>query len=102
MCGITGFVDFKKQTSLQTLEEMTNTLAHRGPDGSGLQDIATKNATIGFGHRRLAIIDLSDHGKQPMKFQDNWICFNGEIYNFQEIKDELTQLGHSFNGGSDT
>lgn len=102
MCGITGFVDFKKQTSLQVLEEMTNTLAHRGPDGSGIQEIATENAIIGFGHRRLAIIDLSEHGKQPMKFQENWICFNGEIYNFQEIKNELSQLGHSFIGGSDT
>ena len=102
MCGITGFVDFKKQTSLQVLEEMTNTLAHRGPDGWGIQEIATENATIGFGHRRLAIIDLSEHGKQPMKFQENWICFNGEIYNFQEIKNELSQLGHSFNSGSDT
>jgi len=102
MCGITGFVDFKKQTSLQVLEEMTNTLAHRGPDGSGTQEIATNNATIGFGHRRLAIIDLSEHGKQPMKFQENWICFNGEIYNFQEIKNELSQLGHSFTSGSDT
>lgn len=102
MCGITGFVDFKKQTSLQILEEMTNTLAHRGPDGRGIQEISTENATIGFGHRRLAIIDLSEHGKQPMKFQENWICFNGEIYNFQEIKNELSQLGHSFNSGSDT
>ena len=81
---------------------MTTTMVHRGPDGFGVQEIVTSDAQIGFGHRRLAIIDLSDHGKQPMQFNQHWICFNGEIYNFQEIKDELAQLGHQFNGGSDT
>ena len=102
MCGITGFIDFNKQSSLPILEAMTTTMVHRGPDGFGVQEIVTSDAQIGFGHRRLAIIDLSDHGKQPMQFNQHWICFNGEIYNFQEIKDELAQLGHQFNGGSDT
>ncbi|TXI82779.1 MAG: asparagine synthase (glutamine-hydrolyzing), partial [Crocinitomicaceae bacterium] len=85
-----------------TLERMTNTLFHRGPDGSGIQLLNEENAQIGFGHRRLSIIDLSEHGTQPMQFEHLWICFNGEIYNYQEIKDELSALGHSFVGGSDT
>ncbi len=102
MCGINGFIDFKKQSSLPILEAMTSTLAHRGPDGFGLEIVENDSAQVGFGHRRLAIIDLSEHGKQPMQFQENWICFNGEVYNFQELKQELTQLGHTFTGGSDT
>jgi asparagine synthase (glutamine-hydrolysing) len=102
MCGITGFIDFSRSSSEITLERMTNTLFHRGPDGSGIQLLNEEKAQIGFGHRRLSIIDLSDHGTQPMQFEHLWICFNGEIYNYQEIKDELSSLGHSFVGGSDT
>lgn len=102
MCGITGFIDFKKTSSEEVLKEMTNTLIHRGPDGFDTELIKDENAQIGFGHRRLAIIDLSEHGKQPMQFEHLWICFNGEIYNFQEIKNELSDLGHSFTGKSDT
>jgi len=102
MCGITGFIDFARSSSENTLERMTNTLFHRGPDGSGIQLLNEEKAQIGFGHRRLSIIDLSEHGTQPMQFEHLWICFNGEIYNYQEIKDELSSLGHSFVGGSDT
>jgi asparagine synthase (glutamine-hydrolysing) len=102
MCGITGFIDFNKSSSQIVLEMMTNTLFHRGPDGSGIQLLNEEKAQIGFGHRRLSIIDLSEHGTQPMQFEHLWICFNGEIYNYQEIKDELRALGHSFVGGSDT
>lgn len=102
MCGITGFIDFARSSSENTLERMTNTLFHRGPDGSGIQLLNEVKAQIGFGHRRLSIIDLSEHGTQPMQFEHLWICFNGEIYNYQEIKDELSSLGHSFVGGSDT
>lgn len=102
MCGITGFLDFNKSSSQTVLEKMTNTLFHRGPDGSGIQLLNEEKAQIGFGHRRLSIIDLSEHGTQPMQFEHLWICFNGEIYNYQEIKDELSALGHSFVGGSDT
>lgn len=102
MCGITGFIDFKKTSSEEVLKEMTNTLIHRGPDGFDTELIKDENAQIGFGHRRLAIIDLSEHGKQPMQFEHLWICFNGEIYNYQEIKNELSLLGHSFTGKSDT
>jgi asparagine synthase (glutamine-hydrolysing) len=63
-------------------------LYHRGPDGSGYEFIQT-NSQIGFGHRRLSIIDLSDTGKQPMQFEHLWITFNGEVYNYNEIKKEL-------------
>ena len=81
---------------------MTDTLYHRGPDGSGIELLENPYAQVGFGHRRLSIIDLSEHGKQPMQFQHLWICFNGEVYNYAEIKKELTELGHSFSGNSDT
>lgn len=102
MCGITGLIDFKKNSTEETLKAMTNTLIHRGPDGFDTELLKDENAQIGFGHRRLAIIDLSEHGKQPMQFEHLWICFNGEIYNYQEIKSELAELGHTFTGNSDT
>lgn len=102
MCGIAGFIDFQQRSSSEVLQAMTDTLYHRGPDGAGYEWFATEQAQIGLGHRRLAIIDLTDHGKQPMPFQKLWITFNGEIYNFQEIKNDLAALGHSFTSESDT
>ncbi len=102
MCGISGFIDFKKTSGIDILQSMTDTLHHRGPDGSGIELLANSHAQVGFGHRRLSIIDLSEHGKQPMQFQHLWICFNGEVYNYAEIKKELVELGHSFTGNSDT
>lgn len=102
MCGITGFIDLKRQTIPLVLDTMTDTLVHRGPDGRGTQVLELPGAQIGLGHRRLAVIDLSEHGQQPMRFQHWWICFNGEIYNYREIKTELEQLGHAFHGHSDT
>ncbi len=102
MCGISGFIDFKKTSGIDILQSMTDTLYHRGPDGSGIELLANSHAQVGFGHRRLSIIDLSEHGKQPMQFQHLWICFNGEVYNYAEIKKELVELGHSFTGNSDT
>ena len=102
MCGISGFIDFKKNSGIDILQSMTDTLHHRGPDGSGIELLANSHAQVGFGHRRLSIIDLSEHGKQPMQFQHLWICFNGEVYNYAEIKKELVELGHSFTGNSDT
>ena len=102
MCGITGFIDFKKESKVEVLSTMTDTLFHRGPDGSGVELIETEQAIIGLGHRRLSIIDLSSFGKQPMQFENYWICFNGEVYNYAEIKKELIELEHSFSGNSDT
>jgi len=102
MCGISGFVDFKKLTSDVVLTQMTNALYHRGPDGSGIVVLQSNTYQIGLGHRRLSIIDLSETGKQPMQFGNLWITFNGEIYNYVEIKSELIDLNHQFFGHSDT
>lgn len=102
MCGISGFIDFTNTSSFEDLKQMTDSLVHRGPDGSGYEIINNPDSKIGLGHRRLSIIDLSETGKQPMKYEHWWITFNGEIYNYQEIKKELELLGHQFVGHSDT
>lgn len=102
MCGITGYIDFKKETLVEVLVGMTNKLEHRGPDGEGHEEFFTDEATVGLGHRRLSIIDLTEGGAQPMGYNGNWITFNGEIYNFRQIKEELIKLGHDFNSDSDT
>lgn len=102
MCGITGFIDFKGASSEQELEEMTHSLEHRGPDGFGTSILGTSEYKIGLGHRRLSILELSELGKQPMEWNEFTIVFNGEIYNFAEIKTELEKLGHSFRAESDT
>lgn len=102
MCGISGFIDFTRRSSLEILKEQTDTLDHRGPDGSGYLFLETEQAQIGLGHRRLSIIDLSEGGHQPMKYHHYVITFNGEIYNFNEIKDILIQEGHTFETSSDT
>ena len=102
MCGISGLIDFKQSSSFDVLQIMSDTLYHRGPDGSGLEFLQTKTCQVGLGHRRLSIIDLTDAGKQPMQFEHLWITFNGEIYNYNEIKQELIILKHKFCGHSDT
>jgi asparagine synthase (glutamine-hydrolysing) len=102
MCGISGFIDYKKQTSKATLEKMNRIMAHRGPDGEGYGIYETTNATVGLGHRRLSIIDLTAAGSQPQTFGSLHITFNGEIYNYAEIKATLEQKGHSFKSHSDT
>ena len=104
MCGIAGFIDFTKATQFHHLKEMTDTLTYRGPDASGYELFKQNTATVGLGHRRLSIIDLSPLGKQPMFTADNKlvIIFNGEIYNYKEVKRELENCGHAFTSGSDT
>lgn len=102
MCGIAGYIDFTKKSTYKELTLMTDTLTHRGPDGSGYLETKTEHANIGFGHRRLSIIDLSPLGKQPMEWNGNQIVFNGEIYNYAEIRRTLIELGHSFISNSDT
>ena len=102
MCGITGFIDFKRSSTVKDLNRMCAAIAHRGPDSNGTSIIDLPTAQIGLGHQRLAIIDLSESGKQPMQFAHLDIVFNGEIYNYREIKQELIDLGHSFTGHSDT
>jgi asparagine synthase (glutamine-hydrolysing) len=98
MCGITGILSFSPETwpvDEATLITMRDTMIHRGPDGAGVWRNGT--AGIGFGHRRLAIIDLSDAALQPMHLADETlsIVFNGEIYNHAELREELTGLGHT-------
>ena len=102
MCGITGFVDFSNRSSQQVLSEMTQLLHHRGPDGQGEFFKQQNNFQIAFGHRRLSIIDLTASANQPMSFGNLHVVFNGEIYNYNEIRDELIQLGHEFKTHSDT
>ncbi len=104
MCGISGFIDFKSSSNNEILRNMTDVLHHRGPDDSGysLYNNQQNNYQIGLGHRRLSILDLSTHGHQPMQFEDIEIVYNGEVYNFNEIKEELTKFGYSFHSESDT
>jgi asparagine synthase (glutamine-hydrolysing) len=102
MCGISGFIDFNKNSSTDVLQKMNDTLYHRGPDGSGFEFSETDLCQIGLGHRRLSIIDLSETGKQPMQYEHLWIAFNGEVYNYKEIKAELISLKHHFTSNSDT
>ena len=102
MCGIAGFIDFSQKSSNDILEKMTDVLHHRGPDDSGYFFDTEENAQIGLGHRRLSILDLSSHGHQPMNFDDIEIVYNGEVYNFVEIKKELERFGYIFSSHTDT
>jgi len=102
MCGIAGFIDFRKNLDESDLRGMVQTLHHRGPDDNGLEMISTPNVNLGFAHARLSIIDLTSGGSQPMSFGTLKIVFNGEIYNYEEIKEELVELGHQFLSSSDT
>jgi asparagine synthase (glutamine-hydrolysing) len=102
MCGISGFIDFNNQSTQQTLHVMTDAMIHRGPDAGGYEFFQNQTYQVGLGHRRLSIIDLTETGKQPMQFQQWWITFNGEVYNYQDIKKELESLDHRFIGNSDT
>jgi asparagine synthase (glutamine-hydrolysing) len=102
MCGITGFIDFKTNSSESLLKNMLGTMNHRGPDGSGVFFRQKDKFAIGLGHTRLSIIDLSSSANQPLYYQDWVIVFNGEIYNYGEIKKELEVLGHKFVTNSDT
>jgi asparagine synthase (glutamine-hydrolysing) len=102
MCGISGFVDFKKRSSEEMLKSMSSCLQHRGPDGQGILFTSTNNVAIGLGHRRLSIIDLSSAANQPMHYDGLHLIFNGEIYNYEEIRNSLFAKGHQFNTHSDT
>ena len=102
MCGISGFADLNKKSGREILEKMNRMLAHRGPDGEGYGLYETAIAGIGLGHRRLSIIDLTEGGRQPQSFQSMHITFNGEIYNYAEIKKQLEHKGHQFHSHSDT
>mgnify|MGYP001232494814 CR=1 FL=1 len=101
MCGIAGIFNLNGEpVSSDLLRSMTDTIAHRGPDGEGFYT----DGFIGLGHRRLAIIDLSPAGHQPMVSicGQYVISYNGEVYNFEEIRTELETLGHRFRSRTDT
>ncbi len=102
MCGITGLWDFSRGAIEADLSSMTGALAHRGPDDAGF--FTSADPALGFGHRRLSIIDLSSRGRQPMRDADHElvITFNGEVYNYREIKQELLRRGHRFSSDTDT
>ena len=132
MCGIAGYLDFDRKVNLKTLYEMTNIVKYRGPDDEGyllfsenesvllagndtakdcciekkIEDILDSdiNCYLGFGHRRLSIIDLSSAGHQPMSVNDGMISitFNGEIYNYIEVRNTLMEEGVSFSTDTDT
>ena len=79
MCAISGFLDFNNSTSLQILEQMNRTMAHRGPDGEGYNVYESAFGCVGLGHRRLSIIDLTEGGSQPMHFENLHITFNAKF-----------------------
>jgi asparagine synthase (glutamine-hydrolysing) len=99
MCGITGIIDLRATPDRSLLEKMCRIMIHRGPDGEGYYI----DGPLALGHRRLSIIDL-ESGKQPMSNEDGtiWITYNGEIYNFPELRKELIDKGHRFKTRSDT
>ena len=102
MCGIAGFCDFTKKSTKQTLINMTDILDHRGPDDSGYSFFENDCGSIGLGHRRLSVLDLSTHGHQPMQYENLEIVYNGEVYNFKEIRQELEKKNYTFESDSDT
>ncbi len=101
MCGIAGRFNFRSEAPVDRamIGRMTDLLAHRGPDGAGV----FVDGAVGLGHRRLAVIDLTEAGHQPMSLDGQiWIVFNGEIYNFQTLRAVLEGQGHRFGSHSDT
>jgi asparagine synthase (glutamine-hydrolysing) len=99
MCGICGSVGGAGEGERENVERMVRALAHRGPDDDGIR----VGATATLGHRRLTIIDL-DQGRQPLSNEDDsiWITYNGEIYNYRELREELIAAGHRFRTHTDT
>jgi len=103
MCGITGIISYNSNVNQKELDSLTDALSHRGPDGRG----TFIDNNVGLGHRRLSILDLSNAGQCPMKYKTidgrtYWITYNGEIYNFLELRAELKQHGYHFNTETDT
>lgn len=102
MCGIAGFVHHNKTLSEADLRKMVSTIDYRGPDDEGYYLTTFQQSQVGIGFRRLAILDLSPRGHQPMVFQNLVVTLNGEIYNFREIRTELQKRGYQFDSNSDT
>ena len=105
MCGICGIVHLSADLGAidgPVLDRMVDSMSHRGPDGRGTY--YSEDHRVGLGHRRLAIVDLSQLGAQPMANEDGtvWVTFNGEIYNFPELRKSLESCGHVFRSNTDT
>lgn len=102
MCRIAGLISAKlsEVDSTSGLQRMCDAMHKGGPDGYGYQFLSPLN--LGLGHRRLSLIDLSEKGKQPMPYQNLWITFNGEIYNYRELKADLIAKGYTFENETDT
>ena len=105
MCGIAGIYAYRataRSVDHEELVRMRDHMAARGPDGSG--DWYSADGRVGFGHRRLSIIDLSSRGAQPMQTADGRlvITFNGEIYNYRQLRSRLEAKGYVFRSNSDT
>ena len=106
MCGIVGFIDsngrMSEDQASDLISSMCKKVIHRGPDNFG--SWTERENGIYFGHQRLSILDLSPSGHQPMSYGDKryWITYNGEVYNFIELRKDLESLGHRFCSDSDT
>ena len=98
MCGICGYLSREGPATADAVRAMAGTLAHRGPDGEGVH----VDGPVALGHRRLSIIDLSEAASEPMTNEDGslWLVFNGEIYNFRELRRDL-ETRHRFRSRSD-
>ena len=105
MCGICGIVDYRTNSAVRetVLKKMCTAMIHRGPDDEGTF-IKNDSPSVGLGHRRLSIIDLSSAGHQPMANEDGriWLVFNGEIYNYKELRGRLVDQGHIFKSNADS
>src|SRR5690606_16540158 len=103
MCGVAGAFGYVDSKLIQAVEQVSAAQLHRGPDGHGLWFSSEGEEQAVFAHRRLAIIDLTEGGHQPMVHREtgNTLCFNGEIYNYRILREELQQLGHHFCSESD-
>src|ERR1051326_6674343 len=102
MCGICGYFWRGEVQRPLPLKKMNDTMVHRGPDDGGIWE--TADGRVGLANRRLAIIDLSSAGHQPMANEDRtvWIAYNGEVYNFEALRRELIGKGHRFRSRTDT
>ena len=102
MCGFIGFVDLSKRITQSEIDIATEKMKLRGPDSHGAFIQEYQNYNVGFGHRRLAVLDLDKRSDQPFTIDDLTIVYNGEIYNFKDIKSDLISIGIEFNTTSDT
>ena len=102
MCGIIGYASINKQYDATWIKNGMAKMSHRGPDGNGI--FISSNKQVIFSHQRLSIFDLTENGKQPMTLNEHGISitYNGEIYNFKKLKDELLKDGIAFKSRSDT